>query len=113
MSKQTPFWQSQTNEFDTPVMREQIQQDATEKLGFQNVGDAAAFEKNYYNLTKAVDGTFVNPYEHHERPLQELGIDHCEPLNPRILPYFGVKTGDGVDPLPPIVQHKRYSCYGA
>lgn len=109
----TTPWLSQTNKFDTSVMRKQIQQNATDRLGFQNAGDASAFEKNYYNLTKSVDGTFVNPYEHHVRPVQELGIDHYKPTDSNISFYFGLKTGGGVDPLPPIVQHKRYSCYGA
>ena len=113
MSRPTPFWQSQTNAHDTKVTREQIQPDTTKKLEFQSAGDKAAFEKNYFNLTKAVDGRFINPYEHHERPVQELGIDHYEPTNTLVKEYFGLKTGGGVDPFTPIVRHKRYSCYGA
>lgn len=113
---QKQFWESSTNASDPAMMRYASQQDTSVAFNSEDMANQAVFQRNFQNLEKSVDtnNLYMKAFDFHKvRPQLEYGVDHYEPLDPRVLQYFGLSTGGGVDPLPPIAYPKRYSAYGA
>ena len=109
------FWTGATNAGDFSMMRHNKQVDSTVMMGQNNAVNTAEFNKNFQTLNKSVDSDdlHIKPYIYHKvRPMGELGVDHYFPMNTRVLQYFGLKTGGGVDPFAPIPYPKRYSAFG-
>ena len=112
----TPFWLSSTNSADPSMTRYNKPVNSTDAFVSNTQANESAFRKNFSTLDKSVDGNslFIKAYEFHEvRANGQLGYDHYDPLNTRALQYFGLRTGGGVDPFPPIPYPKKFTCYGA
>jgi hypothetical protein len=109
------FWKGENNASDPSMMRYNKPADASVSMGANNAANQATFQRNFQELNKSVDNNdlFLKPFVFHEvKPQLYWGIDDYEQTNQRSLQYFGLKTGGGIDPLPPIQYPKRYSVFG-
>jgi hypothetical protein len=108
------FWE-QTNAGDPIMMRYDKPADASVSMAANNAAGQAAFQNNFQSLKKSVenDDLFLKAFVYHEvKPRLYYGIDHYEQAPQRALQYFGLKSGGGIDPLPPIQYPQRYSLAG-
>ena len=115
MSGNPKFFYAQTNASDPMMARYAKQVDSTVMMGQNNDACRAEFNKNFQELNKSVDGDdlHIKPFVYHKvRPMGELGVDHYAPLGTRALQYFGLKTGNGVDPFAPIPYPRKFSAFG-
>jgi hypothetical protein len=101
-----------TNATDLPETRFQMQQDASATFAANKVAGEALFQERFQNLTKPVDGRYLDINQLPIRTPLQYGVAHFEPLDTRVLQHFGLKTGGGYDQFGWLPYQKKYSCYG-
>lgn len=107
-------WGTATNATELPETRFAIQQDGSATLASAQANDQMLHQQRLMALDKVVQNDDLNlkAFIHHEAPVQKVGVDHHEDLDQRVLQYFGLKTGNGVEYFGWKKVEPRYSCYG-
>jgi hypothetical protein len=70
------------------------------------------YENNYLKMNKPLDGTYLNAYDFHIEPTLYYGVTHYTPMPTQVVEYFGLSSGNTVDPFGWLPYQKKYTLCG-
>lgn len=102
-----------SNNDQLPQSRYSIQQDATKTFTNNKAKAESHFLKNFVDLNRnQTDNLLMKPFVYRENNNGKYGYAHHQPLDTRVIQFFGMKTSTHPQPFAWNKQPKAYTLMG-